>query len=101
MELKLFCIDDFEQHWVAHESADAAVDYAVKHYCMEPENVQSVKEVGMDEPFRIFLVDGYDGYEVYPSKPYRNDEGQWLVEATVREWLENAKPGDMIATTVY
>lgn len=99
-DLKLYCIDDGEQHWIAHVSEEALKEDAYKWYDIDPDNIEQITEWPPDIEFTIHLVDGFDG-ETYPKKPYHDDEGRWFVKATVREWLNAANPGDMIATSVY
>lgn len=100
MELKLFCVDDGEKHWIAHVSEDTLKEDACKWYDIDPGDIEQITEWPPDVEFTIHLVDGWDG-ETYPTEPYRDDEGRWMVAATVGEWLRMSKVGDMLASTVY
>lgn len=99
-DLKLYCIDDGERHWIAHVSENALKEYASEWYDIDLDYIEQIVEWPHDKEFTIYLVDGFDG-EVYPTAPYQDDEGRWKVTATVGEWLSLATRGDMLASTVY
>lgn len=99
--LKLFCIDDGERHFIAHVSEEALKEDAYKWYDIDPDNIEQITEWPPDVEFTIHLTEGFDHAEDYPKKPYQNDDGWWMVTATVGEWLRLATRGDMLASTVY
>ena len=101
MELKLFCVDDMEKHWIVSESEEALKRDLFGYYDIDLDSVRSITELPADALFEIYLNDGLDDNEVFPANPYQDDEGRWFVEATVEEWLRVSKRGDMLASTVY
>lgn len=98
-DLKLYYIDDGEGHWIAHVSEKALKEFAFKWYDIDPDNIEQIVEWPHDKEFTLSLRDGLDG-ETYPAEPYQDDEGRWMVTATVGKWLSLATRGDMLASTV-
>lgn len=100
-ELKLFCVDDGEKYWIAHESKEALLERIEEWFDIEPEDIEELYEVDPSEVFTICMTDGIDDSEVYPTEPYQDEHGRWCVKATVQEWLACSEVGAMIASTVY
>lgn len=88
-QLRVFLVDDGEQHWYAAYSGREALD-AHERLCGPfdeyPEMYESmeVAECNLDKSFTIF------------------DEHTGVKETKLlREWLAECQPGDVIATSVF
>ena len=102
--LRLFHLDDGEDHWVAAHDADEALRLGRELYdipAWEDEPVR-IEEVPDDQSMTITFAD--ETAESLRSD-YGLPEGATIdgqrVTATVAQWLDGAEAGAMIATSVY
>ena len=100
----LFVVDDGEQHWYIHESAEKARLAHIEYLGWEPDSLLAKREP--DEE-RIEVMFGSliaaqdaapDGAEV--SVPVVGEPSA-SVTATAAEWATNGQSGDLIASTIY
>lgn len=104
--MKLYIIDDGYNWWVTGESADEALRLAWKMDIDEEKILTADDLVVMDpdEEFRIFLPDFHPSdldADEYPNKPEKDDKDRWFCTATVGEWIEGKRAGDVIASDVF
>lgn len=54
-DLKLYCIDDGERHWIAHVSENALKEYASEWYDIDLDYIEQIVEWPHDKEFTIYL----------------------------------------------
>ena len=104
--LKLYQVYDGESHWIVAESPAQALDIGKKEYSIDADGngttVDDVLVVPMDREFSVYLDDYYtEDKGDYPVPPEQDEKGRWVCKATVEKWVNHAKSGDLIASSIW
>lgn len=103
----LYRIDDGETWDVVGTSPEQALSLArstmdIDYY--EELTAADLVIFSEDEVHRVFLPDFHPldlDADEYPITPTQDKKGRWFCVATVGQWLKNARPGELISSSIF